>query len=173
VSQWGVQLVIGRLVTDAVFRRRVERGGSAYLAGMRAEGVDLNRTEIACLIEIDPRVWTSMARQIDLSSNGRATPEDGAPRVCPLTRQQQRVLAGICDGLRNKDIAGQLRISEGAVKATIQQLFDKFSVRRRVQLVRLTVDDQSWHPSRPRAVRGTPSAVQTHGLGGATAAHAL
>jgi DNA-binding CsgD family transcriptional regulator len=173
VSQWGVQLVIGRLVTDGVFRRRVERGGSAYLAGFRSRGVELNRTEIAALIKVDPSVWASVARQIDLGSKSRATRENDAPRIeTTLSRQQQRVLAGICEGLRNKDIAAQLGISEGAVKATVQQLFRRFSVRRRVQLVRLALNARSSHPDRSRPVREAPSDVQAHGDSGGAAARA-
>jgi hypothetical protein len=54
-------------------------------------------------------------------------------------------LRGVSDGLRNnKDIAGQLGLTEGGVKAVIQQLFRKFLVRRRTQLVRLALNEPSW-----------------------------
>lgn len=140
VSQRGVQLLIGRLVTDGAFRRRVERGGSRYLAGLRGSGIDLSRTEIAALIEMDPRVWSNVAKQIDLAWSRRSAVEADPPRrYRDLTVQQQRVLTGVCDGLRNQDIAALIGISESAVKATLQQLFRKLSVRRRVQLVRLAL----------------------------------
>ena len=51
-----VLLVIGRLLTDADFRRRVEQDGSAYLVGLRTHGVDLSREEVAALIARDPRL---------------------------------------------------------------------------------------------------------------------
>jgi DNA-binding NarL/FixJ family response regulator len=142
VTQRSVQLVIGRLLTDADFRRRVEQGGSAYLAGLRAEGLALRREEVAALIEMDPRVWSNMATRIDLPSpnagpaDGR---EDSAARTL-LTRRQQEVLEGVSEGLRNQDIATRLGVSEGAVKATLQQLFRKMSVRRRAQLVRIALE---------------------------------
>jgi DNA-binding CsgD family transcriptional regulator len=168
-----VHLVIGRLVTDGAFRRRVTRGGSAYLAGLRTQGVDMTRAEIAALIAMDPRVWARLATHLDLGLHGdRAALEDDGPRVhCALTAQQQRVLSGICDGLRNKDIAAQLRISESAVKATVQQLFHKLSVRRRVQLVRLALDEPSWHVDRSGAVRTARADVDAHGLSAAAVAH--
>lgn len=142
MSQRGVQLTVGRLVTDRVFRGRVEHGGSAYLAALRTSGIDLSRTEIAMLIGIDPAVWRNLARQLEDGSEGvRVTSSDQGPgMIHALTAQQQRVLAGICDGMRNQEIADQLGISESAVKATIQQLFRKFKVHRRVQLLRLTMD---------------------------------
>jgi DNA-binding CsgD family transcriptional regulator len=54
-----------------------------------------------------------------------------------LTSRQLQILLGIGRGMRNREIAAQLRISETAVKATVQQLFRKFVVRRRVQLVQI------------------------------------
>jgi len=173
MSQLGVHLAIGRLVTDGVFRRRVARGGSAYLAGLRTQGVDLNRTEIAALIAVDPRVWTSVAQQIDLASNGRAAPEGDTPRIHrTLTARQQRVLVGVCDGLRSKDIAAQMGVSESAVKATIQELFRKWSVRRRVQLLRLALDEPSWRADRSHPVRRDVSDGNADRLSRAAVAHA-
>jgi hypothetical protein len=60
VSQRSVQLVIGRLLTDADFRRRVQQDGSAYLIRLRTHGVDLSRAEVAALLEQDPRVWSTL-----------------------------------------------------------------------------------------------------------------
>ena len=116
LSQRSMHLVIGQLITDGAFRRRVERSGSAYLGGLRTQGIDLSRLEIAALIEVDPSVWASVAKQIHLTSKAdRDARDDEGPRAHDtLTLQQQRVLTGVCDGLRNQDIATQLRISEGA-----------------------------------------------------------
>jgi DNA-binding CsgD family transcriptional regulator len=175
VSLRGVQLVIGRLVTDGMFRRRVERGGSAYLASLQTRGVVLTRTEIAALVEMDPRVWASVAKQIDhsFSLNGRpANDGNGPPIRQVLTEQQHRVLVGVGDGLRTREIAAELGISESAVKATIQQLFRKLSVRRRVQLVRFVLDEPSWRTDRPRAVRRAKAEVGAHETTGGGIAHA-
>ena len=57
-----------------------------------------------------------------------------------LTERQQRVLHGVFDGLTNKEIAGQIGVTESAVKATLQQLFRKAGVRSRAQLVRAAVE---------------------------------
>jgi DNA-binding NarL/FixJ family response regulator len=135
MSQWGVQIVIGRLLTDEVFRRQFEQCRRECLASVCGHGIDLDRTEIAALVEADARVWTSMASQIDrrLRQNVR---QDA---ISPLTTRQQRVLRGIVDGLTNKQIAEQVGASEPAVKATLQQLFRKTHVRTRAQLVRVAL----------------------------------
>jgi DNA-binding NarL/FixJ family response regulator len=57
-----------------------------------------------------------------------------------LTERQQRVLRGVFEGLTNKEIAVHLGVSESAVKATLQQLFRKTSVRTRAQLVRIVME---------------------------------
>jgi two-component system, NarL family, nitrate/nitrite response regulator NarL len=58
----------------------------------------------------------------------------------PLTDRQQRVLHGVCDGMTNKEIGDGLGVSEGAVKATVQQLFRRARVRTRAQLVRIAIE---------------------------------
>ncbi len=142
MSQWGVQLVIGKLVTDEDFRQRFEERGRACLINLCERGIDLSEAEIAVLTEADPRLWSGMAAQIDRRLRTlRPSPEapDSCPRR-PFTRREQHVLRGILKGLTNKQIATDVGVSEGAVKATLQQLFQKSHVRRRVQLVRATIE---------------------------------
>jgi DNA-binding NarL/FixJ family response regulator len=57
-----------------------------------------------------------------------------------LTEREQQVLQGIFEGLTNKELAVRLGVSEGAVKATVQQLFQKTRVRTRGQLVRIALE---------------------------------
>ena len=58
----------------------------------------------------------------------------------PLTKREQTVLRGLFEGLTNKEIASLIGVSEGAVKATLQQLFQKTNVRTRSQLVRIALE---------------------------------
>lgn len=57
-----------------------------------------------------------------------------------LTEREQQVLRGLFEGLTNKEIAGQIGVSESAIKATLQQLFQKTHVRTRSQLVRIALE---------------------------------
>ena len=57
-----------------------------------------------------------------------------------LTEREQRVLRGVFEGLTNKEIGAQIGVSESAVKATLQQLFEKTGVRTRSQLVRIALE---------------------------------
>ena len=61
-----------------------------------------------------------------------------------LTARERDVLRGVFEGSHNKVIASHLQVSESAVKATLQQLFDKTGVRTRTQLLRLALEK---HPA--------------------------
>jgi len=143
MSQRAVQLVIGKLLTDADCRQHFEAHGSSYLAGLSEEGIDLNEIEMAALVDTAPRVWSMMAKQIDrrLRKVMSVTSELATARLQRvLTARQQRVLSKVCEGLSNKEIAIEEGVSESAVKATLQQLFRKARVHRRAQLVRSTIE---------------------------------
>jgi DNA-binding NarL/FixJ family response regulator len=83
-------------------------------------------------IWVDPKVIQSMADRVDQPENQSVSPL--------LTEREQQVLRSIFEGLSNKEIGGQLGVSEGAVKATLQQLFQKTGVRTRSQLVRIALE---------------------------------
>jgi DNA-binding NarL/FixJ family response regulator len=70
---------------------------------------------------------------------GRATEEE-SPIARKLTEREQRVLVGVFEGLRNRQIADSLQVSESSVKATVQQLFQKTGVNTRSQLVRIALE---------------------------------
>jgi len=67
--------------------------------------------------------------------------ESAAPRSSSvLTEREQKVLLGILGGLTNKRIGQNLGLSEGSVKASVQQLFYRTGVRTRSQLVRAALE---------------------------------
>ena len=63
--------------------------------------------------------------------------DDGRGR---LTDRERAVLRCLLEGLANKEIAERLQISESAVKASLQQFFNKTGVRTRSQLVRIALE---------------------------------
>ena len=83
-------------------------------------------------------MWVDQ-RVIQLMADGVHQREEPGIRKL-LTEREQQVLRGIFEGLSNKEIAAQLGVSEGAVKATLQQLFQKTRVRTRSQLVRIALE---------------------------------
>lgn len=65
--------------------------------------------------------------------------EEATPALL-LTEREQQVLQGVFEGLANKEIAARLGVTESAVKAYLQQLFQKTRVRTRSQLVRIALE---------------------------------
>ena len=137
MSQWGVEIVIGRLLTDEVFRRHFEQRGETWLTSVREHGIDLDDAEIAVLIESDAQVWTRLASSIDCRLHRRQNVRTDV--AATLTARQRHVLRGVFQGLTNKQIAVDVGVTEAAVKATLQQLFRKTQVRTRAQLVSVAV----------------------------------
>jgi DNA-binding NarL/FixJ family response regulator len=81
---------------------------------------------------VDEKVMRLLAAAVDESE------DQTSARV--LTSREQQVLQGVFEGLTNKEIAAQLSVTESAIKATLQQLFQKTRVRTRSQLVRIALE---------------------------------
>ena len=81
------------------------------------------------------RVWVSSGANLLLLEEPAATPEP-ATAEASFTARELLVLRWITEGLSNKEIASQLTISEASVKALLQTIFKKTSVRTRSQVVR-------------------------------------
>jgi DNA-binding NarL/FixJ family response regulator len=85
-------------------------------------------------------MWVDQ-KVIQLMAEGLNQGDDqGAGKSLTLTERQEQVLRAIFEGLTNKEIAAKLAVSESAVKATLQQLFQKTRVRTRSQLVRIALE---------------------------------
>jgi LuxR family transcriptional regulator, maltose regulon positive regulatory protein len=56
--------------------------------------------------------------------------------IDPLTPRQQEVLRLVADGRSNREIADQLYLAEGTVKAHMHQIFNKLMVRNRAEAIR-------------------------------------
>src|SRR6185312_646485 len=84
------------------------------------------------------QMWVDQ-KIVQMLAEGMPQREDNALRNL-LTAREQQVLQGLFEGLTNKEIAANLGVSESAVKATLQQLFQKTRVRTRSQLVRIALE---------------------------------
>ncbi len=57
-----------------------------------------------------------------------------------LTLREEQVVALVADGLSNREIAGELRLSEHTVKKYVFRIFDKLGISSRVELVLYAVN---------------------------------
>jgi DNA-binding NarL/FixJ family response regulator len=102
-------------------------------------GISLKHSSPASLLQAirtvaEGGIWHNPKSVIPASSSTDAKHPPG------LTPREQQVLRGVLEGLTNKEIAHQIGVSLSSVKASLQQLFDKTSVRTRSQLVRIAIE---------------------------------
>ena len=109
-----------------------------------ASGIFLKHSPPAQLVEAIHKVaggemWldSRAVRSVVAGASGKSDEQRTSE---PLTERERSVLKGVFEGLTNKEIAARLATSEGSVKATMQQLFDKTGVRTRSQLVRIALE---------------------------------
>lgn len=71
--------------------------------------------------------------------NGPPIAVDEGERACGLTgslaSREVDILIMVSGGLRNREIGERLGLTEGTVKWSMQQIYDKLGVRRRPQAV--------------------------------------
>ena len=58
----------------------------------------------------------------------------------PLTRRERELVELVRQGLRNRDIATELGVTEGTVKVYLHAIFDKFRVENRTELALKAAD---------------------------------
>jgi len=135
----GRVLMVTAGMSDAATVRVLESG---------SEGIFLKHSSPAQLVEairrlvagepwLDPRAMRSLIA----GATGKSEEQRSGPQV--LTPRERLVLQGVFEGLTNKEIAAQLEVSEGSIKAVMQQLFDKTGVRTRSQLVRIALEKRA------------------------------
>lgn len=60
--------------------------------------------------------------------------QERAASAPPLTRRERELVELVRQGLRNRDIAAELGVTEGTVKVYLHAIFDKFKVDNRTEL---------------------------------------
>jgi DNA-binding NarL/FixJ family response regulator len=131
-------LMVTAGMSDAITLQAMEAGAS---------GVFLKHSSLGQLVTAIHQVakgeiWLDTGAANSLFG-GRSTQRERFERTLPLTSRQRQVLRSILDGLSNKEIAWNLKVSESSIKAVIQELFHKAGVRTRSQLVRIAIERHS------------------------------
>ncbi len=128
-----VMVTAGMSPSDTV---RALRAGAFGFFLKHAAPTDLVRS-IRMAVRGEPLISSRDAAHL-----AEAAQREEARRPAPLSllERERAVLRGVFSGLANKEIAAKMGISEGYVKAVLQQLFAKTGVRTRAQLVRIALE---------------------------------
>jgi len=112
--------------------RRVSRSRSRPL--VNPEGMVLKTSDPGLLIECMDAV-VSGERWIDPDIAERTRhAQQRADSTPPLTRRERELIELVRQGLRNRDIAAELGVTEGTVKVYLHAIFDKLQVENRTEL---------------------------------------
>ena len=84
-----------------------------------------------------------------------------ASDVISLTEKQRAVLTHVSEGWTNQRIAQEMKSTEAAVKAVLQELFKKLDVRKRAQIVRVAIEKRLI-PIQAKSVRRSDETPQTN-----------
>lgn len=112
-----------------VIRRCMEFGAAGFLP--KTLGVEIMRDAIQRVLE----GGTWIPPDVDLSGGNDASTRELVGRLSTLTPQQVRVLMMLSEGLLNKQIAFELKVSEATVKAHVSAILQKLGVESRTQAV--------------------------------------
>jgi DNA-binding NarL/FixJ family response regulator len=101
---------------------------------LKPEGIGLKTSDPALLIECMDRVrsggsWVDP----DIAERTRQASERAAQGPS-LTPRERELIDLVRRGLRNRDIAAELRVTEGTVKVYLHAIFDKLGVDNRTEL---------------------------------------
>jgi DNA-binding NarL/FixJ family response regulator len=112
-----------------VMQRAIDLGASGYIP--KSSNAETMKQAVAAVLRGD--IWLPD----DTISKSRQDSEvdELARRLTRLTPQQIRVLMMLREGLLNKQIAYQLKVSEATVKAHVSAILQKLEVDSRTQAV--------------------------------------
>ena len=103
-------------------------------AELKPEGMVLKTSDPGLLISCMDAVVAGQ-RWVDPEIAERTRhAEDRAASAPPLTRRERELIELVRQGLRNRDIAAELGVTEGTVKVYLHAIFDKLHVDNRTEL---------------------------------------
>jgi two-component system nitrate/nitrite response regulator NarP len=109
-------------------------------AGLEPEGMVLKTSDPALLMNCMDAV-VSGERWVDPEIAERTRQaQERAASVPPLTRRERELIDLVRQGLRNRDIAAELGVTEGTVKVYLHAIFDKLKVENRTELALRAAD---------------------------------
>lgn len=94
----------------------------------------------------DGQVWANSGEMLEVlealasAPNVRAVNAEG---FRSLTTREKEIIQSLAEGLTNREIAERLRLSQHTVKNYLFQIFDKVGVSSRVELLFMTLSQQS------------------------------
>jgi DNA-binding NarL/FixJ family response regulator len=83
---------------------------------------------------LDPSLMAGVLSEVTRAGKAAKTDPE-AEKIASLTKREREVIVLIGEGIKNKEIAGRLFISETTVRHHLTSIYDKLEVADRVELL--------------------------------------
>jgi two-component system response regulator DevR len=133
-------LVLTSVIDDGLIYEALSKGAHGYLLKeIDAQGLFRAIVDVAAgRFILDPTLTT---RVLNLVRAG--TPKVEPDKLASLSAQERRVLALVAEGQTNREIAGQMGLSDKTVKNYLSNIFEKLQITRRSQAAVLYSESRS------------------------------
>jgi DNA-binding NarL/FixJ family response regulator len=122
-------VVVSATEDHSVMRRCIEVGAAGFIP----KSAELDKMHEAIRMVLAGEIWTPDDLELDNPPDPSVV--EMMRRLSSLTPQQLRVLMMLSQGLLNKQIAYELKVSEATVKAHVSAILQKLGVDSRTQAV--------------------------------------
>ena len=122
-------IVVSATENRAVMRRCLELGAAGFIP----KSTEVSTMREAIRMVLSGEIW--MPPDLDMPTPPDVDVADIMRRLANLTPQQLRVLMMLSQGLLNKQIAYELKVSEATIKAHVSAILQKLGVDSRTQAV--------------------------------------
>ncbi len=130
-------IVMGMETEHGYIQRVIGAGAKGYLTHLAKE----SEIRMALEIVLDGSVWAPRKVLANLIDSARpVTAKKAVDEVPKITAREAEVLSLLVAGRPNREIARELRIDEGTVKAHVGRLMRKMGVENRIALTMLVVE---------------------------------
>ncbi|MCW3017288.1 MAG: two component transcriptional regulator, LuxR family [Solirubrobacterales bacterium] len=132
-------LMLTTFDADALVLRALEAGAAGFLLKHTPPGEIIRAIEQVHAGEsiLSPAITRRLIAMVTGDSDTTARQADARRRLAALTPRELEVAAAVGRGLSNAEIAGELHMSVGTVKAHVTKVFAKLAVDNRVQIALL------------------------------------
>ncbi|MGA9773740.1 MAG: response regulator transcription factor [Blastocatellia bacterium] len=129
-------IILTGMRSTEVYKKALMLGAMGIVAKDKAADVLINAIKVVRRGEawLDPATTASMLGEMSRAPKPK-TPDPEAEKIATLTNREREVVTLIGEGIRNKEIADRLFISETTVRHHLTSIFDKLDVGDRVELL--------------------------------------
>ncbi len=113
---------------------------SHNISGVISPGTDIRLLKKALKVISNGEVWIDNPTLKELLLQAEVMSKNGG--ISGITRREREIIAHICQGYSNKEIASRLFMSEQTVKSHLNRIFRKFNVFSRSQLMTVALKNQ-------------------------------